>query len=201
MLSSTPTQGATDGTCSCGSDAGILIHAPTRGATHIHRFNNLDFLISIHAPAWGATIVVHRLLVFNDHFNPRSRMGSDPCACLPGGRIFDFNPRSRMGSDFRVTREPAAIWISIHAPAWGATFSDAYSTTPSTFQSTLPHGERQQTSIKIYRKNRKHSTIFIFFEACKINYTTKYILVIKKTNILACEPPRDFMITCSSHFK
>ena len=77
-------------------------------------------------------------------FNPRSRMGSDtPLISTPTeGKVFQstlphgerptilrkyrrgvsFNPRSRMGSDTEQTESEAALQVSIHAPAWGATF-------------------------------------------------------------------------------
>ena len=97
-------------------------------------------------------------------FNPRSRVGSD----WPGEiRLTDyrgFNPRSRVGSDqgswrFTLSRTvsihaPAwgATWtlgrhwspvgVSIHAPAWGATSAAKKIVDFEEFQSTLPRGER-----------------------------------------------------------
>ena len=137
------------------------------------------------------------------NFNPRSRMGSDFGANCQGISAENFNPRSRMGSDLL---RAAAKLVALR------------------FQSTLPHGERLDLRVKSQRVRKNFNPrsrmgsdsklqykfivktanipqYLYFFEACKINYTTKYILVIKKTNILACEPPRDFMIACSSHFK
>ncbi len=57
-----------------------------------------------------------------DRFNPRSRMGSDRKILDEQRASMSFNPRSRMGSDLvggilRVDRI-----VSIHAPAWGATW-------------------------------------------------------------------------------
>ena len=82
------------------------------------------------------------------HFNPRSREGSDEISTPSFLRCLDFNPRSREGSDFHVgiwciiskhfnprSREGSdARWnysvrckgISIHAPARGATVSILY---------------------------------------------------------------------------
>ena len=57
------------------------------------------------------------------HFNPRSRMGSDPDEGSSGLCRIYFNPRSRMGSDNKA---------------------DHFLTKEASFQSTLPHGERQQ---------------------------------------------------------
>ena len=57
-------------------------------------------------------------------FNPRSRVGSDDCCrswCATDSRC--FNPRSRVGSDCSIT--PITFFgeaVSIHAPAWGATY-------------------------------------------------------------------------------
>ncbi len=58
-------------------------------------------------------------------FNPRSRMGSDLVYCQLPPTLICFNPRSRMGSDF-PSRALALIErdVSIHAPAWGATYAD-----------------------------------------------------------------------------
>ena len=87
--------------------------------------------ISIHAPARGATgteVIIRRSQRRN--FNPRSREGSD--IHHPSASQFhrNFNPRSREGSDdAAVTPEAVDPWISIHAPARGATpplFSHLY---------------------------------------------------------------------------
>ena len=98
-------------------------------------------------------------------FNSRSRMGSDPTAARPRGRWPGFNSRSRMGSDKRAGRTqlrafvfqftlphgerptarkigPAIFAVSIHAPAWGATWTRGPAQASPWFQFTLPHGER-----------------------------------------------------------
>ena len=145
--------------------------------------------VSIHAPAWGATQHPRRPPVGMGSFNPRSRMGSDAAQRLRVRPHPGFNPRSRMGSDFRLGYEVVVEgYVSIHAPAWGATeivaligqlgcvsiHAPAWGATPHPglsaqqdhsfnprsrmgsdsinrlsplglclFQSTLPHGERQ----------------------------------------------------------
>ena len=117
-----------------GSDAGgpripltdkISIHAPVKGATYYSQRHFCRRLISIHAPAKGAThgtrarqrshgfqstlprrerlrpeLSHHR----NQHFNPRSREGSDQRVERHKeitGEDYNkyFNPRSREGSD------------------------------------------------------------------------------------------------------
>ena len=60
-------------------------------------------------------------LIRLNHFNPRSRTGSDPRRIVRSCLVQNFNPRSRTGSDLVL-----------------GFFSQAYQ-----FQSTLPHGERR----------------------------------------------------------
>ena len=64
-------------------------------------------------PAWFR---VHRPC-----FNPRSRMGSDGDIETSDGISLSFNPRSRMGSDIIDAKTKQGQYVSIHAPAWGAT--------------------------------------------------------------------------------
>ncbi len=72
-------------------------------------------------PAWGATL---RAL----HWSSFEQFQSTP----PRGerlKLFNnlnslfsyFNPRPRVGSDALVENDKIWFWISIHAPAWGAT--------------------------------------------------------------------------------
>ena len=100
-------------------------------------------------------------------FNPRSRVGSDRKATFKTGMSNSFNPRSRVGSDrkfriktrhiifsfnprSRVGSDPQSLfgfvpryYVSIHAPAWGATSSPRCGKgRAEVFQSTLPRGER-----------------------------------------------------------
>ena len=77
------------------------------------------------------------------HFNPRTRMGCDSKRMVKKGKAPDFNPRTRMGCDIKINPVPNQVqdfnprtrmgcdyvlsvyllvrFISIHAPAWGAT--------------------------------------------------------------------------------
>ena len=76
--------------------------------------------ISIHAPARGATYAYSH----GDertYFNPRSREGSDHTLCRSAYYLSYFNPRSREGSDFIFEPVSREAYISIHAPARGAT--------------------------------------------------------------------------------
>ena len=70
----------------------------------------------------GERLLLLLIICFNQNFNPRSRMGSDKTRCSRYSSKAYFNPRSRMGSD---NGTPCSL-------------QEIYS-----FQSTLPHGERQ----------------------------------------------------------
>ena len=48
--------------------------------------------------------------------------------------------------------------ISIHAPAWGATFLPEFKIVMATFQSTPPHGERRRTLFSVRSRRRFQST-------------------------------------------
>ena len=99
------------------------------------------------------------------YFNPRSREGSDKDCIIIQNTALNFNPRSREGSDeyhdfvqYRIyisihapargatlhaLRLRSVSSISIHAPARGATGGCVYDYFIFRFQSTLPRGERQ----------------------------------------------------------
>ena len=126
----------------------ISIHAPARGATkwgfnQVYRWD-----ISIHAPARGATlhsvIFTEAVTDFNPrtregcdgsgdvqdpapgNFNPRTREGCDQGGKFIGRFYSHFNPRTREGCDTNAAVLSFQKWISIHAPARGATFCVLY---------------------------------------------------------------------------
>ncbi len=99
-------------------------------------------------------------------FNPRPRMGGDPLEYVAVSPTTGFNPRPRMGGDCftglrysdavfqstpphggrRLVAEIVApvVTVSIHAPAWGATWRGWFCClVAAEFQSTPPHGGRQ----------------------------------------------------------
>ena len=111
---------------------------------HIRRRPRPCHRISIHAPAWGATYglpvcnstaifqsthphgvrpPVYRKYIVPFKFQSTHPHGVRPTArARPPGSWAYFNPRTRMGCDARVMRLMADwLFISIHAPAWGAT--------------------------------------------------------------------------------
>ena len=86
-------------------------------------------------------------------FNPRSREGSDCSTVHPSDQDNDFNPRSREGSDRNFLHCRVCVFISIHAPAKGATSFRNVSPAYARFQSTLPRRERH-----LSRKKRRAGT-------------------------------------------
>ena len=54
-------------------------------------------------------------------FNPRAREGRDVDMIFQRGGIVCFNPRAREGRDHMTDKQTVSIFVSIHAPARGAT--------------------------------------------------------------------------------
>ena len=59
-----------------------------------------------------------------------------------------FNPRPRVGGDDGVMECLSRLQVSIHAPAWGATYSDTLGNVDPMFQSTPPRGGRRDYPAK-----------------------------------------------------
>ena len=155
----------------------VSIHAPAWGATFCLQLAPDLFAVSIHAPAWGATRAAEGAGLGAAGFNPRTRVGCDATSttwCRPWWR--SFNPRTRVGCDEIRQVAPEYGNVSIHAPAWGATFRPPVrihlhlSFNPRTrvgcdavlwqqhlgyfeFQSTHPRGVRRTTSPCRWRRS------------------------------------------------
>ena len=123
----------------------VSIHAPARGATKNDEEGTDESNVSIHAPARGATFSRLAMRFSMTAFQstlPRGERPFSPQHChsiayefqstLPRGerRMVmygtqyrgSFNPRSRAGSDNgEAELETAVVFVSIHAPARGAT--------------------------------------------------------------------------------
>ena len=55
-------------------------------------------------------------------FNPRARVGRDRCTIYRTRTNYRFNPRARVGRDRALPLALGDTVVSIHAPAWGATW-------------------------------------------------------------------------------
>ena len=78
--------------------------------------------VSIHAPAWGATTTAASSAVLN-WFQSTPPRGGRPPPCSRQALTPSFNPRPRVGGDLLHRRQSSRLAVSIHAPAWGATWS------------------------------------------------------------------------------
>ena len=106
----------------------VSIHAPAWGATSESKGYLIQFSVSIHAPAWGATPVLipvspgQRVSIHAPAWGATSSgvPSPEPCAC--------FNPRARMGRDLMACVCSGIGFL---------------------FQSTRPHGARQNHETRI----------------------------------------------------
>ena len=119
----------------------ISIHAPAKGATYFRSIFRGIFRFQSTLPRRERPLAVTVSAIFQ-HFNPRSREGSDKSRQLFLIWCGDFNPRSREGSDHEGSYRRRWRSISIHAPAKGATDDSKNSFSVDLFQSTLPRRER-----------------------------------------------------------
>ena len=80
-------------------------------------------LVSIHAPAWGATRAHLSAFVENPRFQSTPPRGGRPLHPQNYGCCgLCFNPRPRVGGDLQeLSYITGETYVSIHAPAWGAT--------------------------------------------------------------------------------
>ena len=98
-------------------------------------------------------------------FNPRTHVGCDICiihrlvsterfqSTHPRGvrlqmkmdmlSLRCFNPRTHVGCDPFIIDGLTILFVSIHAPTWGATFKELLGGSSSQFQSTHPRGVRR----------------------------------------------------------
>ena len=117
-----PVKGATKHIKRLLEECAISIHAPVKGATSkiktinrlitrfqftlpwrerlaVYSFVSSLAYISIHAPVKGATKNDVLSYPHDNHFNSRSREGSDLLLNILNSATFNFNSRSREGSD------------------------------------------------------------------------------------------------------
>ena len=114
-------EGSDCSNCGAHLDHGISIHAPARGATDSLAPDDPPYIAFQSTLPRGERLLELRRTFRPRHFNPRSREGSDFSRTILPAREAYFNPRSREGSDLLPFLFSDRFWISIHAPARGAT--------------------------------------------------------------------------------
>ena len=124
----------------------ISIHAPAQGATVVRYRCGQIANISIHAPAQGATQLLLTLTGIRILFQFTLPHRERHCISLRRNVPVYFNSRSRTGSDIVYRFGGMFLYISIHAPAQGATLYIASEECSCIFQFTLPHRERPFTA-------------------------------------------------------
>ncbi len=95
-----------------------------RGARPVcHNLTPPVLSVSIHTPAWGATSLLYNPAYHRFCFNPHARVGRDRPLKSPLLSSSRFNPHARVGRDDILTVPGALLcFVSIHTPAWGATY-------------------------------------------------------------------------------
>ena len=119
--------------CAWSDGTDISIHAPAKGATSPKNESGGTYVYFNPRSREGSDSVRLWLPAAIYNFNPRSREGSDPIIRTSAlCSLINFNPRSREGSDPHCNVEVQYfIFISIHAPAKGAT--QQYFTNPQIY--------------------------------------------------------------------
>ena len=79
-----------------------------------------------------------------NYFNPRSREGSDRIPRRKDKRRLHFNPRSREGSDLFTIRRILITSFQSTLPRGERPLTQSVPTWSAVFQSTLPRGERRE---------------------------------------------------------
>ena len=124
LFQSTHPRGVRPSGTICGMKYPTYFNPRTRVGCDFQRYSTLEYYyISIHAPAWGATLVSSGAGALTIYFNPRTRVGCDNTPLIPSHMPVKFQSTHPRGvRRNRVSAIRYKLFISIHAPAWGATF-------------------------------------------------------------------------------
>ena len=147
----------------------VSIHAPAWGATPdvfnrstrfimfqstrprgARQFGALD--VGVHEvfqstrPRGARRFLLQRRYILAGSFNPRARVGRDPGIDCSGIKVIGFqSTRPRGARRQTLAFGKVASAVSIHAPAWGATFRYVFPLCNlGQFQSTRPRGARRE---------------------------------------------------------
>ena len=124
---------------------------PSWGATHTLEYNFAAVSISIHAPRVGRDQADGADCTGDLHFNPRAPCGARRSSDTISIRASRFQSMRPVWGATRIfCRTARAVFISIHAPAWGATLPACPQACPAAFQSTRPRGARLRVCNNLY---------------------------------------------------
>jgi len=126
----------------------VSIHAPARGATELEADRRVVVEFQSTRPR-GARLAGKMFPAASLSFNPRARAGRDPGAYLLSLRCETFQstrPRGARPEEMKGETEPS--FVSIHAPARGATLGGELYPSCLQFQSTRPRGARPDSSCR-----------------------------------------------------
>ena len=93
-------------------------------------------------PPHGGRRILFNYKCSNRSFNPRPRMGGDGLIMAHAIHLPLFQSTPPHGGRPCFEKLDSKAWVSIHAPAWGATHIKCQSQILNLFQSTPPHGGR-----------------------------------------------------------
>ena len=117
-----------------------------RGVRHsFFQCSSSTSVVSIHAPAWGATYASTGLLSWSREFqstHPRGVRQLADAFTIVALKFQSTHPRGVRQNAPNLSR--ADVRVSIHAPAWGATFDTIAELKAYLFQSTHPRGVRPE---------------------------------------------------------
>ena len=119
-----PAWGATDNVAVFGEGLAVSIHAPAWGATALVGMLIDGVVVSIHAPAWGATFQ-YRWKEYEKRFQSTRPHGARPINDQLASLLHLFQSTRPHGArPILFFGSHGSFPVSIHAPAWGATFKN-----------------------------------------------------------------------------
>ena len=121
----------------------VSIHAPARGATKRDHGNAYHEWFQSTRPR-GARHAEAEAIILEDMFQSTRPRGARPIRRRCTSTAVRFNPRARAGRDIFLFLWYHLMYVSIHAPARGATYARCSTAKQKEFQSTRPRGARPE---------------------------------------------------------
>ena len=152
-------------------------------STHPHGVRHIMLSISIHKGKFQST---HphgvrlrggkSIKTITHSFNPRTRTGCDQVDFFASRPLPVSIHAPARGATLLSYSENKGLFVSIHAPARGATSNQTYKNKEQKFQSTHPHGVRQDYVLKYlinmeFQSTHPHGVRRIFDSSCRIRFS------------------------------